>query len=365
MVATRLIPLHVNKRKTIAQSLGDRTDYAKNPEKTEKGELVIGYQSDPMTVDEEFMLSKRQYEQITGRRQKDEVIAYQIRQSFKPGEITPEEANRVGHELALRFTKGKYAFIVATHTDRAHVHNHISNRTPQIALFDFKAFLNISMLLVESENAKVLRQIMLDIVIDFVNQRTGGSTKYINQRDRDFISAFLQEENYRREFTDALRDYVSMGNSKYAIYTDKIYQSIFREKAQEYKQVLHLSKRDSVRDTMYSEVLDLIASYECGLAAMIKDQSTQLGRKLNNWELSDLFSAFESLPLWKPQILRARTKMASRDMALRDAFHMQLEEYIKPLEAEEYEKFLGVAGDELELLMHENQDVLKRLKERN
>ena len=188
----------------------------------------------------------------------------------------------MGHELALRFTKGKYAFIVATHTDRAHVHNHISNRTPQIALFDFKAFLNISMLLVESENAKVLRQIMLDIVIDFVNQRTGGSTKYINQRDRDFISAFLQEENYRREFTDALRDYVSMGNSKYAIYTDKIYQSIFREKAQEYKQVLHLSKRDSVRDTMYSEVLDLIASYECGLAAMIKDQSTQLGRKLNN-----------------------------------------------------------------------------------
>lgn len=88
----------------------------------------------------------------------------------------------------------------------------------------------------------------------------------------------------RREFTDAFRDYVSMGNSKYAIYTDKIYQSIFREKAQEYKQVLHLSKRDSVRDTMYSEVLDLIASYECGLAAMIKDQSTQLGRKLNNWE---------------------------------------------------------------------------------
>lgn len=78
-----------------------------------------------MTVDEEFMLSKRQYEQITGRRQRHEVIAYQIRQSFKPGEITPEEANRLGQELALRFTKGKYAFIVATHTDRAHVHNHI------------------------------------------------------------------------------------------------------------------------------------------------------------------------------------------------------------------------------------------------
>ena len=125
MAATRLIPMHVNKGKNLAQSLGDRTDYAKNPEKTDKGELVTGYQCDPMTVDEEFMLSKRQYEQITGRRQKHEVIAYQIRQSFKPGEITPEEANRLGQELALRFTKGKYAFIVATHTDRAHVHNHI------------------------------------------------------------------------------------------------------------------------------------------------------------------------------------------------------------------------------------------------
>ena len=125
MAATRLIPMHVNKGKTLAQSLGDRTDYAKNPEKTDKGELVTGYQCDPMTVDEEFLLSKRQYEQITGRRQRHEVIAYQIRQSFKPGEITPEEANRLGQELAYRFTKGKYAFIVATHTDRAHVHNHI------------------------------------------------------------------------------------------------------------------------------------------------------------------------------------------------------------------------------------------------
>ncbi|MBQ3513167.1 MAG: hypothetical protein IJA32_05125 [Lachnospiraceae bacterium] len=167
------------------------------------------------------------------------------------------------------------------------------------------------------------------------------------------------------ETTNKIIIHVTMGNSKYAIYTDKIYQSIFKEKAQEYKQILHLSKKDNARDTMYSEVLDLIASYECGLAAMIKDQSEKLGRRLNNWEMSDLFSSFETLPLWKPLIVRARTKMASRDMALRDAFHYQLEEYIKPLDAEEYEKFLGVAGDELEKLMKENQDVLVRLKERS
>ena len=71
------------------------------------------------------MLTKKLYEQATGRSQKSNVIAYQIRQSFRPGEITAEEANRIGYELASRFLKGKHAFIVATHTDREHIHNHI------------------------------------------------------------------------------------------------------------------------------------------------------------------------------------------------------------------------------------------------
>ncbi|MBQ9168077.1 MAG: relaxase/mobilization nuclease domain-containing protein [Oscillospiraceae bacterium] len=125
MAATRLIALHVNKGRSVAACLEARTDYAKNPEKTEKGDLVTSYECDPVTVDEEFLLTKRKYQQITGRTQSSDVIAYQIRQSFKPGEITAEDANRIGYELALRFTKGRYAFIVATHTDRAHIHNHI------------------------------------------------------------------------------------------------------------------------------------------------------------------------------------------------------------------------------------------------
>ena len=125
MAATRLIPMHLNKGKSLSQCLRDRTDYAQNPEKTKKGELVTSYECDPMTCNEEFLLSKYKYEHITGRHPKNDIIAYQIRQSFTPGEITPEEANEIGRELALRFTKGNYAFIVATHTDRAHIHNHI------------------------------------------------------------------------------------------------------------------------------------------------------------------------------------------------------------------------------------------------
>ena len=125
MAATRLIPLHVNKGKTVARCLADRVDYSQNPEKTEDGKYVSSYGCNPETVDEEFLLSKRQYLQITGRESKKDVIAYQIRQSFKPGEVTPEEANQIGHELAMRFTKGAHAFIVATHTDQKHIHNHI------------------------------------------------------------------------------------------------------------------------------------------------------------------------------------------------------------------------------------------------
>ena len=114
-----------NKGKSIGACLHSHTSYIQNPDKTEQGELVSSYQCSPLTVDEEFLLTKRLYEQTTGRSQKSDVIAYQVRQSFKPGEVTPEEANRIGYEFAERFLKGKHAFIVATHTDRAHIHNHI------------------------------------------------------------------------------------------------------------------------------------------------------------------------------------------------------------------------------------------------
>ena len=125
MATTRIISMHVSQGKTIADCLTDRIDYSKNPEKTQGGELISAYQCDPKTADAEFLFSKRQYKTLTGREQQSDVIAYQVRQSFKPGEITPEEANRVGYEFAERFLKGRHAFFVATHTDKKHIHNHI------------------------------------------------------------------------------------------------------------------------------------------------------------------------------------------------------------------------------------------------
>ena len=86
--------------------------------------------------------------------------------------------------------------------------------TPQISVLDFKSFLNLAMLLAESERARVLRQAILDIVIDTINARTGGGTKYINQRDEEFLQSSFVEENYRKQFTDALDHCVDIGSTK-------------------------------------------------------------------------------------------------------------------------------------------------------
>lgn len=127
MATTYLKTHHISKGETIAASLKGRLDYGKNPEKTQSGELIRAYGCDHETADAEFLLSKAQYLAITGREQKKsrDILCYQIRQAFPHGEVTPEQANKIGYETAMRWTKGNHAFFVATHTDRANIHNHI------------------------------------------------------------------------------------------------------------------------------------------------------------------------------------------------------------------------------------------------
>ena len=117
--------MHKNRGKTLLSCLAARTEYAMDKDKTADGELISSYECAPQTAAEEFALSKQIYFQRTGREQENDVIAYQFRQSFKPGEVTAEEANRIGYEFAERFLKGRHAFIVCTHINRHHIHNHV------------------------------------------------------------------------------------------------------------------------------------------------------------------------------------------------------------------------------------------------
>ena len=122
MATTTIIPLHAGKGRTVATALGISVNYVENPEKTDAGEWVTAYECDPLTVDAEFMFSKRQYAAITGRDQgARDVIGYHLRISFKPGETDAATANRIGYDLAKKLTKGSHAFVCCTHTDKSQV----------------------------------------------------------------------------------------------------------------------------------------------------------------------------------------------------------------------------------------------------
>lgn len=240
------------------------------------------------------------------------------------------------------------------------------NKAPQLALFTYKSFLNVGMLLTGAENAQKLRSAILDIVIDVLNKRLGGQTKYINQREEDFLPSAIREYSYRQEFTNALDYYIVENKFKYGQLTDKIYKSIFKENAKEYRQVLKLNTKESVRNTMYSEILDLISGYENGFSSYLKKEYDKLGRKFSLSEAHLLFSEYESLTeaTLVPLREKARSIMASRDLAFREALHEKLKEYVNEVSSEDYEKFLGERSMDLQKRLQDNKDVFKRLKDR-
>lgn len=201
MATTRLISMHKNKGKSIAKCLADRIDYALNPDKTNDGKYVSSYECDPKTVKGEFLLSKKIYSNITGREQENDVILYQIRQSFKPGEITPELANKIGYELGLRFTKGNHAFFVATHIDKSHIHNHIIyNSTSLDCTRKFRDFLGSGKAV-----GKISDRLCLENGLSIIENPKRGKTHYgkwlgdkkpitHSQRLRDTIDEILSKK---------------------------------------------------------------------------------------------------------------------------------------------------------------------------
>jgi len=125
MATTAIIPIHASGR-TIAKALKKSVGYVENPNKTDSGEWVSAYECDPLIADKEFHFSKKQYATITGRDQgANDVLAYHLRISFKPGETDAATANKIGYDLAMKLTKGQHAFVCCTHTDRHHLHSHI------------------------------------------------------------------------------------------------------------------------------------------------------------------------------------------------------------------------------------------------
>lgn len=233
-----------------------------------------------------------------------------------------------------------------------------------IGISTFRTLLNFSMILSNSDVAKEVRSKVLDIVINVLAEKTGGNTKYINQRDKDYLNHAFVEESERKKFTDAIKKYVSGSSTKYALLTNEIYKAIFKENAQQYKEILKLDKKDKLRETMYSEVLLVIASFEAGLAYEFEKISNKLERELTFTEAKNVINQFADHPMQKPHLTNARTKMASRDLGFRDALHISLKDYISPVTEDDFEKFLGEQSKSLEKQIKEHKDVFLRLRDK-
>lgn len=240
-----------------------------------------------------------------------------------------------------------------------------ASKTTQLGLFNFKAFLNIGMLLTESERAKALRSMILDLVIATIHEKTGGGTKFINRRDINYLPAAITEENYRKNLTSAINRYVEGHQTyKYAQVTGFIYKAVFKENAKEYREILSLNNKDNVRHTLYAEVLLVISSFENGISAIIQEQYKQNGGiKLTIKEVEHIIEELAEHPMQKPYLNDARTKMASRDFSFRDAYHGNIAEYLKAVTPEEFEKFIGDQSIDFDHILADNKDVLKRLKQ--
>ena len=240
-----------------------------------------------------------------------------------------------------------------------------TSKTTQLGLFNFRAFLNIGRLLTESEKAKQVRSVILDIVIATLNERVGGGTKYINRRDASYLPTALKEVNYRKQLTSALRAYVDGHETNmYSEVTNAIYKAVFKENANEYREILKLDSKDNVRHTLYAEVLLVIASFENGIGAAIREAYKAKGEvKLTISEVKELIMKLAEAPMQKPYLDDARTKMASRDLSFRDAYHGNIEEYLRAVSPEEYDRFIGDRSIDIDQILEENSDVLKRLKQ--
>lgn len=239
----------------------------------------------------------------------------------------------------------------------------VAHKAVNLGVFDFRSFLNLGMLLTTSEKAQEVRSRILDIVIAVMNEKAGGSTKYINRRDRNYVVSAFIEEDYHKKLSEAIKKHVE-GNStsSYAQIMDVIYRVVFCEKAEEYKQLLDLSERDNLRRTLYAEVLVAVSSFENATAETLCEKVTGQG-KLTVTEVEELIVELSKNPLVKPIVEDARTKMASRDNALRDVYHGNLAAYIRAVMPEEYHKFIGNLSVDFDQLLEENKDVLEHLKQ--
>ena len=109
----------VTKIKPIKSTLSKALDYIQNPAKTEEKLLVSSFGCSYETADIEFAYT------LSQALEKGNNLAHHLMQSFEPGEVSYEKAHEIGRQLADAVTKGQYEYVLTTHIDKGHIHNHV------------------------------------------------------------------------------------------------------------------------------------------------------------------------------------------------------------------------------------------------
>ena len=123
----------VTKTHPISSTLNLALEYILNPQKTDEKLLVSSYGCSPETADIEFGWTREKTQNFRGKH-----LARHLIQSFEPGETTPEQAHEIGMRLAQEVLSGKYEFVLTTHIDRGHIHNHIIFNA--VSFIDYKKY---------------------------------------------------------------------------------------------------------------------------------------------------------------------------------------------------------------------------------
>lgn len=128
----------ITKIHAIKSTLGKALAYIENPDKTDGQMLVSGYNCEPQTASIDFeMTAVLAHKARNLKRKRSTNLAYHLIQSFSPEDaVTPEQAHELGKKLAFEYTDGKYEYVVATHIDKGHIHNHIMLNA--VSFYDYK-----------------------------------------------------------------------------------------------------------------------------------------------------------------------------------------------------------------------------------
>ncbi|MBU4455715.1 antA/AntB antirepressor family protein [Patescibacteria group bacterium] len=192
-----------------------------------------------------------------------------------------------------------------------------------------------------SEIGKQVRKYFIRVEGEFkkVMQIATMDPKTINQLTEQFWETRNETKEYRRDFTDCIKDFAAVKN--YGTYTDMFYKFLFMERAKEYRKLLSLIKKDFTRNYMYEEILLIIGAFETGLAGEVEKEFKKLKRHLTQKEFEKIFKEFSSQRNWKVYQKRARNIMATYDEELRNIKHPKLIDYKKEFSQEDIQKLIG------------------------